>query len=229
MLGLEKRGNTPGTPLNHFFYFCGCTLAKGYCLCLGDYSLGLDGLSWEAGALRRALLEVIERLHWLKNDPSRARKLDVDRSNRTGKIARSTGSPFQDARSYLSETASHFVLSTEVVNLLTDSATGYLLVVPKFDRTQLHKTLSRLFVNLLQLLIVAVNCLAAGSEPNHDLADELEHLRETGFRIFKIVAIAGFGIPQDIPRHEQANYKYPLEIPILRFPPLPDNDKTEDG
>ena len=112
--------------------------------------------------------------------------------------------------------------------MLTDSTTGHLLAVPKFDRTQLHKTLSSVFVGLLQLLIVAINCLATGGEPNHDLADELEHLREVGFRTFKIVAIAGFGIPQDIPKHEQVNYKYPFEIPVLRFPPLPGGDKTED-
>ena len=45
----------------------------------------------------------------------------------------------------------------------------------------------------------------------------------TSVKAFKIVAIAGFGIPPDIPAEEKMNYKYPLEIPILRFPPVPKN------
>jgi hypothetical protein len=213
---------------NPFFYFCGCALAKGRRLCLGKYGLGLDGLSWEAGALSRTLLEVIEKLHWLKDDPSRVRNLVGGKSPRSGKVARSVGSPFQDARSHLSEMASHFALSPEVVNMLTDSTTGHLRATARFNRTELYETLRGLFTEILQLLIAAVGCLAIGGEPNHDLADELESLRGDGFKAFKVVAIAGFGIPQDIPAEEKMNYKYPLEVPILRFPPVP-NDDTDEG
>lgn len=184
---------------------------KGRRLCYGVHSLMLDGLDEEAGALQRTLLEAVEALHWLMQEPSRALIIRDGQLPRAGERAQEVGSPFWDAKSALSERSSHFAFPSS----LNDSE------LPRKQREggdKLPSVGASVPVNMVQIGIAAVGVLAAAGEPNHDLADRLEALRDEAFRTFGIVAIPGFGIPNDIPRERRWDYKYPGDIPIQRFP-----------
>lgn len=50
---------------------CGLTLLKAKNLCLGIFSLSLDGLAQEAGALLRPAIECFELLDYFYADPER--------------------------------------------------------------------------------------------------------------------------------------------------------------
>lgn len=50
---------------------CGLTLIKGRNLLLGSYSLSIDGLAQEAGALLRPFIEAFEKMIYFNEDPER--------------------------------------------------------------------------------------------------------------------------------------------------------------
>lgn len=53
---------------------CAVTLIKGRNLLLGSYSLSLDGLAQEAGALLRPLIEVFEQMVYFNEDPNELKR-----------------------------------------------------------------------------------------------------------------------------------------------------------
>jgi hypothetical protein len=81
--------------------------AKSRNLALGCYSLTLDSLAQEGGALLRPLLECHELLTYFRLDPSRVHEALENRLPSAGSVAKRIGSNYQVARDYLNQHASH--------------------------------------------------------------------------------------------------------------------------
>jgi hypothetical protein len=99
------------------------TLVKARNYALGLYSLSLDGLGQEAGALLRPLVEAYEVLVYFRLDPSRASKATDDKLPSAGEIAKAISGRFKDLREYLNENASHFAFSPQSMTHLIDFRT----------------------------------------------------------------------------------------------------------
>ncbi len=89
---------------------CALVTAKARSLTLGCYSLALDGLAQESGALARPLFESLELLEYLRLDPKRAQEVIENRKPSAGVIARRMEGKFQDLRKHFNEHASHLSL-----------------------------------------------------------------------------------------------------------------------
>ena len=79
---------------------CAVTVIKGRNLALGCYSLALDGLAQESGALLRPLLEAIELLGYLRTVPGAVDKAVDGKLPNAGKRAKKIESPFWDLREH---------------------------------------------------------------------------------------------------------------------------------
>jgi hypothetical protein len=79
---------------------CALTVIKGRNLALGCYSLALDGLAQESGALLRPLLEAIELLVYLRTVPGSIEQALEEKLPRAHEIAKATGGPFKELRGY---------------------------------------------------------------------------------------------------------------------------------
>ena len=92
---------------------CAMVTIKGRNLALGCYSLALDGLAQESGALLRTLLESVELLEYLRDVPGAVDQALDGTLPRAGKRAGSIGGKFQELREYLSNSASHLDFGPE--------------------------------------------------------------------------------------------------------------------
>jgi hypothetical protein len=117
---------------------------KGRNLALACYSLALDGLAQESGALLRPLLEAIELLAYLLLDPTRVSEVVDGTLPKPGIRARMVDGKFKDLRDYLSRHASHINLSHESMQHTVDSSTGRLRVVQPYRRLVLKTNMGTL-------------------------------------------------------------------------------------
>jgi hypothetical protein len=101
----KKHGDSQ---LGQFARVCGISTSKGRNLLLSCFSLAMDGLSQESGALLRPLLEVTELLTYLRLDPKRVEEVLTGKLPSAGNIAKTIDGKFKFLRDYLNEDASHF-------------------------------------------------------------------------------------------------------------------------
>jgi hypothetical protein len=85
----------------------GVFLLKGKNLALGCYSLSLDGLAQESGALLRPLLEALEKAQYLRTVPGAIERVQNSDFPEAGDIAKAVGGSFRELKRYLSDNASH--------------------------------------------------------------------------------------------------------------------------
>ena len=85
---------------------CGLTLLKAKHLAVGAYSLILDGLAQEAGALIRPFIEYSELLTYFRQFPEMAERA-ADDLPKAGERARAIGGMFKEFREHLNNHASH--------------------------------------------------------------------------------------------------------------------------
>lgn len=118
---LESIGIREGDNLQRKLYAIGSlTLAKSTHLLFGCFSLTLDGLSQESGALLRPLIETYELLVYLRLDPNRVEEVTNDKLPSAGTIAQLISGKFYDLRKHLNEHASHFKYKYSSVSHLVD-------------------------------------------------------------------------------------------------------------
>ncbi len=119
---LESIGMREGDNLQKKLYSIGSlTLAKSTHFLLGCFSLTLDGLSQESGALFRPLIETYELLVYLRLDPSRVEEVTNDKLPSAGIcFAQLISGKFYDLRKHLNEHASHFKYKYSSVSHLVD-------------------------------------------------------------------------------------------------------------
>ena len=164
---------------------CALVLIKARNLGLGCYSLSLDALAQEAGALFRPLVECLELLEYFRLEPPRVKEALEDRLPKAGIIAQRIEGKFKDLREHLNSHASHLSLSSEAMRHLIDFKSGRLRAVQTHDSGVLHQNLRTLLAILVWLAIEAANCTSVGSD-NVDLAlgDRVEDIKRRAFILF---------------------------------------------
>ncbi|MFO8089967.1 MAG: hypothetical protein R6U13_09050 [Desulfatiglandaceae bacterium] len=118
---LDSIGKERGNKLSGKLFTIGAiTLAKSTHLLLGCFSLALDGLSQESGALMRPLIETYELLVYLRQDPKRVEEAINENLPSAGNIAKEISGKFFDIRKHLNEHASHFNYKVESIRHLVN-------------------------------------------------------------------------------------------------------------
>ena len=153
---------------------------------LASYSLSLDALAQESGAILRPLIETIELLEYLRGDAKRLDEALEGKLPSAGLRARSIGSRFGEIRRYLNDHASHFALSPESVRHLLNSETWKFRIVQTFNASVLRVNLQTLFAVLAIGMYEAVLAVEACDPENvAALAERGERIRTEGLRLFK--------------------------------------------
>jgi hypothetical protein len=168
-----------------FGRICALVLIKARNLAFGCYSLSLDALAQEAGALFRPLLECLELLTYFRLDPMRINEALEDRLPKAGVIARKIEGKFKGLRDHLNAHASHLSVSPEAMAHLVDFRAGRLRPVQPYNEDVLRGNLRTLLAVLIWLAIEAVNCVSVGEgEIDNALADRVEDIKRQAFAIF---------------------------------------------
>lgn len=153
------------------------TLAKTRNLLLGSYSMLLDALAQEAGALLRPIIEAYELLIYFRLEPSRVNQAIDGKLPTPGKIAKKIEGEFKGLRNYLSAYASHINFGYESAKHLIDYQTFEIKAVQNQSIDVFKRNLSTL--NAFQILIVAetIKCLDVIGHMPESLLEEYEHWR----------------------------------------------------
>lgn len=172
--------------LDHpFGRVCALVLIKARNLGLGCYSLSLDALGQEAGALFRPLIECIELLVYFRLNPLRINEALDNRLPKAGVIAHQIEGKFEGLREYLNTHASHLSLSPEAVIHLVDFRSGQLRPVQVHNTAVLRQNLRTLLAVLILLPIEAANCISVGSGvDDHAFGDTVEDIKRRVFHLF---------------------------------------------
>ena len=159
--------------------------AKGDILAQGCYSLILDGLAQESGALLRTLLEVAEFLTYLHSNSNAQEEFKEDKLPSAGVIAQRIDGKLQVLRKYLNEDASHLNFSyNSLRHIVTFSNPVVFNTHPQF-----HKNLKMLFTFLLYVLSAAATCIAQDKSvplETEPLAVDVANYRVRGSSTFHI-------------------------------------------
>ena len=86
---------------------CGLTLLKAKNLAFGSYSLILDGLGQETGALMRPMIEYLELLTYFRMFPESVEKATTNTLPSAGKRAEAINGIYKEFREHLNTHASH--------------------------------------------------------------------------------------------------------------------------
>jgi hypothetical protein len=124
---------------------CALVAIKARNLALGCYSLALDGLAQESGALLRPLLEAIELLCYLRDVPGAVDNALEGKLPRAGIRAKRIGSAFQNLREHLNTHASHLGFDSACMLHLVDMRSGRLRPVQHFSEAVLEQNMATLF------------------------------------------------------------------------------------
>jgi len=145
---------------------CALIVIKARNLALGCYSLALDALAQESGALLRPLVESLELLEYLRQDPSRIVEAVDSRLPSAGVIAQRIQGKFKALRERLNEHASHLSLSPEAMRHLVSLKDGRLKTAQPYDGQVLRQNLRILLAFMAAVTRVA--CISAVGDDVHD-------------------------------------------------------------
>jgi hypothetical protein len=183
----EKIGQSEGeSETVQFCRISSITLAKFSHLLLGCYSLMLDGLAQESGALLRPLIETYELLIYLRQDKSRINQVIEGKLPRAGVIGKKISGDYQNLREYLNDNASHFSYKMDSVRHLFDDNIK-IQPVPNHSLKVFRTNIQLLNAFQVFILFEAVNCLFAIEFDANALADKIEQWRDTCIKIFPLV------------------------------------------
>jgi hypothetical protein len=155
-----------------FARVCALVLVKGRNLALGCFSLSLDALAQEAGALFRPLIESLELLEYLKQDPKRVAEALEERLPKAGKISQRIQGRFKGLRNYLNTHASHLSVTPEAMGHLVDFKAARLRKKQLYSEPVLRRNLRTLLALLVRLCIAAVDCILVAEERADHLLTE---------------------------------------------------------
>ncbi len=167
-----------------FSRVAGLTLLEARSLAQGLFSLSLDGLAQEAGALLRPLIECIELMAYLRDNPQRVDEVLEERLPSAGEIGKRIHGKFQKLRNYLNQHASHFSFTHESMSHLIDFKSGDWKVIQTYNEKVLRRNMGILFAVLVHLLYEAANCLSCNELLTDSLEDRLNAFKEKGYTIF---------------------------------------------
>ncbi len=180
----EQIGDKEGeNRVGQFCRVCLITSSKLSHLLLGCYSLALDALAQEAGALLRPLIEAYELLVYFRQDVARIDAILDGKLPSAGKIAKQISGEYQSLREHLNDNASHFSYRPESVRHLFGQE-----AMVRFKPTHSLKTLrgNLTVINAFQVFVLMelTNCLFAIGYNANSIADEVEHWRDGSVKVF---------------------------------------------
>ena len=168
-----------------FSRVCALTLIKARNLLLGSYSLSIDGLAQEAGALLRPFIEAFEQMVYFNEDPKRIEEALHGCLPKAGEIAKRIQGQFKGLREHLNQNASHFGLTYESTKHLIDWNTLKFKPVQPYSRTVLRTNLKSIFTFLVFLNVQAVDSLCNLRDNSvNELASRGEACKKKGFELF---------------------------------------------
>jgi hypothetical protein len=169
---------------------CVCALVtiKGHNLGQGCYSLALDGLGQESGAMLRPLMECIETLEYLRVVPDAVDEALEGKLPNAGVRARRISSIFHRLRAYLNEHAAHLDVTTVAMKHLVDLREGCFKTVQKHSPLVLEQNLASLFMFVSALQQQATLCFvwcARGTYPIccESLLNKSEECHRAGYAL----------------------------------------------
>jgi len=164
---------------------CALTLIKARNLLLGSYSLAIDGLAQEAGALLRPFIEAFEKMVYFNEDPSRIEEAIDGCLPSAGDIAKRIQGQFKALREHLNQHSSHFGLTYETAKHLIDWNTLKFKLAQPYSAKVLRTNLKSIFTFLVFLNVQAVECLCNLKDLSvNDIAVRFEACKTKGFDLF---------------------------------------------
>ena len=125
-------------------FLYGLLIAKARRLLLASYSLILDGIGQETGALLRPTIECLELLVYFNQDPSRIEEALENRFPKAGIIAQRIDSGLRGLRGYLNKHASHIKLEGVSIQHLVTGNELRSAAEPVFGQDQFNKNIQML-------------------------------------------------------------------------------------
>ena len=168
-----------------FCRVCSIVLLKGKNLCFSIYSLTLDGLAQEAGAILRPAIECTELLDYFCTDPKRIQEALENKLPSAGNIAKKINGRYKNLREYLNSTASHFSLNPTACTHLINWKKGSIRYYQEYNENVLRKNLWTLFCIMVLLTYSAVRCLTLNELIDRKLGKEIEEWKESGLKLAK--------------------------------------------
>ena len=170
----EKIGLNEGESENgQFCRIISITLAKSSHLLLGSYSLILDGVAQEAGALLRPIIETHELLVYIRLDKSRIYQVIDDKLPSPGNIGKAISGNYQGLREHLNKSASHFSYKITSIRHLFDKK-ARIRPIPDHSLNVLRTNLQVLITFQIFILREALNCLLEIGIDANALIGEME-------------------------------------------------------
>ena len=166
---------------------CGLSLLKAKTLAVGSYSLVLDGLAQEAGALMRPMIEYTELLTYFRLRPDMVDSALNNSLPKAGERAKAIGGIYKAFREHLNAHASHSAFSDFALSHLIDPATHSFKKLQHMVPSVLDRNLVDLVVQLHLLLQEAVLSLEPVAPV--DLAAIVHDTDQLKARLFKVFSL----------------------------------------
>jgi len=170
---------------DNFCKVCSLALLKGKNFCFSIYSLSLDGLAQESGALLRPAIECFEKLDYFSADPKRIQEALESKFPSAGNIAKKINGKFESLRNHLNSAASHFSFDPIACKHLMNRKNGSLRYYQKYSETVLRQNLWTLFSIMVFTIDSAVRCLTFRKLFDIKLRKEIEEWRDSGLKLAK--------------------------------------------
>lgn len=168
---------------------CGLTLLKAKNLAMGSFSLLLDGLGQESGALLRPMIEYTELLTYFRRFPEKTEKAAENDLPKAGERAKAIEGIYHGLRQHLNEHASHSSYSHYSLSHLLDSNLAF-RKMQQFAPMVLDKNVTDLVVQVWLLLheaALALKCILP-RETMVELATDADKLKERLINAFELKA-----------------------------------------
>ena len=159
---------------------CGLTTLKAKNLALGMYSLTLDGLAQEAGALARPFIEYTELLTYFRMFPEGVTGALAGDLPSAGARAKKIEGIYQPFRKHLNDNASHSSYSSHSLAHLTDPTTKRIRKLQTMHPRVLERNLGDFAVQFVLMLQESVLGMEGSADPSRlsALAKRCDELRE---------------------------------------------------
>ena len=168
---------------SEFTRVCAVTLLKARNLLVAIYSLAIDGLAQEGGAVLRPLIGTIEKLPYYRMDPDHVELAITDQLPSEGMIAKEIDGQFQELRDYLSKYSAHSNFSYESLRHLLNLRDGELVFQQPYIEMALRKNLEMVFSFLIISVFEGYKCLNHAGHSDEALLSYIEDVRNRGYSV----------------------------------------------
>lgn len=169
-IGLFEKVDSP------FGRICALVVVKARNLTVACYSLSLDALAQESGAIFRVLIEALELLQYLREDPTRVAEALDGRLPSAGEIGKRIQGNLQKLRDHLNAHASHLSVAPESMKHLFDFNLGQYRTVPPYSEPVLRDSLATVLKVVLWLATETAVC--ASIAEGTDNSPEMERIKD---------------------------------------------------